>query len=51
MSQLFLPNGRGVAVASNGAHYEGIDLMTIGFWAWWEKLGDMLPYDYWPDKR
>jgi len=50
MSQLYLPAKRGIAVLANGSYFEGVDLMTIGFWAWWEKLGDMLPYDYWPAK-
>jgi hypothetical protein len=50
ISEITLPNKRGVAILANGSFYEGLDLISSGFWAWWEKLGNMLPLEYWPDK-
>ncbi|MFL9484404.1 carboxypeptidase-like regulatory domain-containing protein [Chitinophagaceae bacterium LWZ2-11] len=50
-SQIYLPNKRGIAVLANGSYYEGMDLITMEFWAWWEKLATMLPFDYWPAKK
>jgi hypothetical protein len=47
-SELVLPNGRVISVLANGTFYEGIDLLTSGYWAWSEKIGNMLPYEYWP---
>ncbi len=49
-SELFLTTGHRVSVLANGTYYDGIDLLTAGYWAWWEKLGNMLPYEYWPPK-
>ena len=23
----------------------------IGYWAWSEKIANMLPFDYWPEKK
>jgi hypothetical protein len=47
-SQLTLVNGRPVSVQANGVYYEPADLLTMGFWAWWEKIATMLPFDYRP---
>jgi hypothetical protein len=50
-SELVLQNNRFISVLANGTFYEGIDLLTSGYWAWSEKVGNMLPYEYWPEKR
>lgn len=50
-SEIHLPNKIGVAVLANGSFYEGLNLMTALFWAWWEKAGTLLPLDYWPPKK
>lgn len=51
VSELSLPNKTGVAVLANGSYYEGLNLMTSLFWAWWEKAATLLPLDYWPSKK
>lgn len=43
--------GEAIAVLSNGSIFEGINLLTQGYWALSEKIGNMLPYDYWPGKK
>ncbi len=47
-SQIVLTNNTAVLVLANGSYFEGADLLTSGYWGWWEKLGDMLPFGYWP---
>lgn len=51
MSEISLPHKTGVAVLANGSYYEGFNLMTSQFWAWWEKAATLLPLDYWPPKK
>ncbi|WP_345253700.1 carboxypeptidase-like regulatory domain-containing protein [Flaviaesturariibacter amylovorans] len=46
MSQLLLPYGRPVQVEGNGAYYAPTDLLSLGYWGWAEKVGNMLPLDY-----
>ena len=43
-------NSKQMAVFSNGSYYNPVDLMLYGYWAFWEKLATMLPYDYKPSK-
>jgi hypothetical protein len=43
-----LINNRPVFVAYNGAFYMPQDMLTSGYWAWSEKVCNMLPFDYWP---
>ncbi len=50
VSELHLPNKIGVAVLANGSYFEGVNLITSQFWAWWEKMATLLPLDYWPGK-
>lgn len=50
-SEIYLPNKRTIAVLSNGSFYEGIDLISSGYWGWWEKLATMLPFDYEPPPK
>lgn len=33
---------------SNGTYYEGTTLITSGYWAFSEKIAELLPIDYWP---
>jgi len=47
-SEIVLINGRPVAVEANGAFFNPVDLLTTGWWAWSEKAGTMLPFDYQP---
>ncbi len=48
MSQIFLINGNPLEVYGNGSYYHPEDLLNQGYWAWFEKLATMLPYDYKP---
>jgi hypothetical protein len=50
-SILSLLNNKPVYITSNGYYYDVEDLLAEGFWGWWEKLGDTLPYDYVPAAR
>ena len=40
----FLPK-ESLAIEQNGYYYEQNDITITGYWAW-EKVGDMLPYDF-----
>ncbi|MFZ9662178.1 MAG: carboxypeptidase-like regulatory domain-containing protein, partial [Chitinophagaceae bacterium] len=46
ISQLELSES--IIIEKNGYFYDQRDFLTIGYWSW-EKLGDLLPYDYDPD--
>jgi len=50
VSEIYLPNALGVMVFANGSYFNGINLITSEYWAWSEKMGNMLPLDYWPNK-
>lgn len=47
-SELYFLKNKPVTVLSNGSYFEGNNIMTLGFWAWWEKMCNKLPYDYRP---
>ena len=51
MSEITLINGRPVEVFSNGAYFNPEDLLSSGYWGWWEKMGTMLPFDYTPSEK
>lgn len=51
VSEIFLPKKNAVSVLANGSYFEGLDLITSGYWGWWEKLATMLPFDYKPPKK
>ncbi len=48
MSQLFLLNQLPIQVQANGMYYNPADMLTLGYWAWSEKICAMLPFDYKP---
>lgn len=51
MSEITLINGRPVEVSANGAYFNPEDLLSNGYWGWWEKMGNTLPFDYVPPKK
>ncbi|HCL04535.1 MAG TPA: hypothetical protein DHW64_00520 [Chitinophagaceae bacterium] len=51
VSEISLPQKKTIAVLANGSYYEGINMISSGYWGWWEKLATMLPYDYKPPPR
>jgi hypothetical protein len=50
-SEITLLNGKPVEVFANGAYFNPQDLLSSGYWGWWEKIGTMLPFDYQPAKQ
>ena len=50
VSQFVFVNKRPVYVLSNGYHYKPYDLKITGYWAWWENMSTLLPYDYLPKR-
>ena len=42
--------GDGIVIEENGYFYDQKDVLTLGYWAW-EKMGDFLPYDYYPEEE
>lgn len=50
-SELFLTSNRPISVVSNGNFFEGIDIITSGYWGWSEKIGNMLPSDFNPRSK
>ncbi len=50
-SEIFLSSGNPVVVLANGSYFQGIDLISSGYWAWSEKIASMLPFDYWPPPK
>lgn len=41
-------NENEIQVFYNGSFFPGTAIVNAGFWGWWEKIGTMLPFDYWP---
>lgn len=50
-SGIFLNVGNPVVVFANGTYANGYNLVTSDYWAWWEKMANKLPYEYWPPKK
>jgi hypothetical protein len=48
MSEITLINAKPLQVFANGAFFNPEDLLSSGYWGWWEKMGTMLPFDYEP---
>ena len=51
VSQFVFVNRKPVYISANGYYYGPHDLKITGFWAWWETMSTMLPYDYSPSKN
>ncbi len=46
-AELFMPNPNiSIAVLANGSYFYGKDLLALAYWAWSEKLSNLLPLDY-----
>ncbi|PWT79160.1 MAG: hypothetical protein C5B59_00180 [Bacteroidetes bacterium] len=46
ISQFVFINKKPVYVLGNGYYYGPYDLKITGFWAWWETIANLLPFDY-----
>ena len=46
-AELYMPDPKvSVAVLVNGSYFYGKDLLALAYWAWSEKLSNLLPLDY-----
>lgn len=46
-AELFMPNPNvSIAVLANGSYFYGKDILASAYWAWSEKLSNLLPLDY-----
>lgn len=46
-ARLFMPDSKKViSVLANGSYFFGKDVLTVEYWAWSEKLSNLLPLDY-----
>jgi hypothetical protein len=45
-SEMFLMNGEPIELYKNGIYFSPTELIFGGFWAWWGKIGTLLPEDY-----
>ncbi len=51
ISQFTFFNKRPIEIFRNGNYYGPNDLLITGYWAWWETISTMLPFDYLPPKK
>jgi CarboxypepD_reg-like domain len=51
VSQFVFINRKPIYISANGYYFGPHDLKITGFWAWWETMSTLLPYDYSPDKN
>ncbi len=49
-TDIYLRTNSPIFIYPNGNYYNGLELLTDGFWAWSEKVSTMLPSDYIPSK-
>jgi len=49
-SEVSLMNSNPIFVSHNGAYYNPQDFFAAGYWSFSEKMGEILPFDYWPDR-
>lgn len=47
-STVVITSNTPIIVLANGSYFEGANFLTSGYWGWWEKIGNMLPFGYWP---
>lgn len=45
LSIVQVPSGQAIGIEENGYYFDQQDLTITGYWSW-EKMADMLPYDY-----
>lgn len=51
VSQFTFINHKPIEISRNGNYFGPHDLKITGYWAWWETISTMLPFDYWPPKK
>ena len=45
-SAISLLNTKFITVLSNGSYFVPSELFSLGYWAWWEKIATMLPFNF-----
>jgi hypothetical protein len=50
ISQLTLLRNEPVAIEATGAYYQPSNVLSLGYWAWFEKIATLLPFDYEPTR-
>jgi len=40
-----------IKIFENGSYFDGTNLIVTGYWAWSEKVSNLLPLDYFPDTK
>lgn len=45
-SEIYMRTDQPIAVLANGSYFPPIDLITVGYWSWSEKISTLLPNDY-----
>ncbi len=45
-TDISLRNNKPISIYQNGNYYNGLDLLTDGYWAWSEKLANLMPSNY-----
>jgi hypothetical protein len=48
ISEITLLNPGPLQVLSNGTYFPPTELLSVGYWAWSEKIASMLPFNYMP---
>lgn len=51
MSQITLTTGKPIEIEANGNYFDPTTLLSNGYWAWSEKIANMLPFDYKPTSQ
>lgn len=51
MSEITLIKSKPLQIQANGSYFNPEELLSSGYWGWWEKMGTMLPFDYRPPKK
>jgi hypothetical protein len=46
LSEITLTNAKPIKVLSNGTYFPPTQVLSLGYWAWSEKMATMLPYNY-----
>jgi hypothetical protein len=45
-SEIYMRTDEPIAVLANGSYFPPVDLITVGYWGWSEKICTLLPSDY-----
>jgi hypothetical protein len=49
-SEITLKTPEAIEILENGSYFSPLELLTFNYWSQHEKICDMLPFDYYPDR-